>query len=202
MVLVVGLGNPGKKYEGTRHNVGFMAADLMVREASALAWKEKFSGVFARGDLFGHPAVLLKPMTFMNLSGDSVQPAMAFMKVAVGEVIVVHDELDVPYGEVRLKVGGGHAGHNGLRSIIERAGSPDFVRVRIGIGRPPPGFQGDVADYVLHDFDASERAELPGVLAKAVQATRSVVELGLASAMNAVNAKAPPRNGPRRGGTD
>ena len=196
-MLIVGLGNPGKKYQANRHNVGFMALDAMASEVPGLAWKEKFSGVFARGELFGRSLVLLKPMTFMNLSGDSVQPAMAFSKVALGDVIVVHDELDVPFGEVRLKVGGGHAGHNGLRSIIERAGSPDFVRVRIGIGRPPAGFRGEVADYVLHDFDASERAELPGVIAKAMDATKKVVTLGLAAAMNAVNAKAPVRNGPR-----
>jgi peptidyl-tRNA hydrolase, PTH1 family len=198
MLLVVGLGNPGKKYEGNRHNVGFMAVDAMARDVAGLAWKEKFSGVFARGELFGQSALLLKPMTYMNLSGDSVQPAMAFSKVEVGGVIVVHDELDVPFGEVRLKVGGGHAGHNGLRSIIERAGSPEFVRVRIGIGRPPPGFRGDVADYVLHDFDANERAELLGIIASALDATKKVATLGTAAAMNAVNAKAPPRNGPKK----
>jgi PTH1 family peptidyl-tRNA hydrolase len=198
MFLVVGLGNPGKKYAANRHNVGFMALDAMAGDVSGLAWKEKFSGVFARGELFGQCAGLLKPMTFMNLSGDSVQPAMAFTKASVSEVIVVHDELDVPFGEVRLKVGGGHAGHNGLRSILERAGSPDFVRVRIGIGRPPPGFRGDVADYVLNDFDPSEKAELAAILARAVLATKKVMTLGTAAAMNELNAKAPPRNGPRK----
>jgi PTH1 family peptidyl-tRNA hydrolase len=197
-MLIVGLGNPGKKYQANRHNVGFMALDAMAAEVPGFAWKEKFSGVFGRGELCGQSRVLLKPMTFMNLSGDSVQPAMAFCKVAVGEVVVIHDELDVPFGEVRLKVGGGHAGHNGLRSIIERAGSPDFVRVRVGIGRPPAEFRGEVADYVLHDFDASERAELPDLLAKAILATKQVLTLGLAAAMNVVNAKAPPRNGPRK----
>jgi PTH1 family peptidyl-tRNA hydrolase len=195
--LIAGLGNPGKKYAANRHNVGFMAVDLIAGLSSGVAFREKFSGLFARADVFGQPAALLKPMTFMNLSGDSVQPAIAFTKVSVGDVIVVHDELDVPFGEVRLKVGGGHAGHNGLRSIIERAGSADFVRVRVGIGRPPPGFRGDVADYVLSDFDASERAELPDVLSKAVEATRKVFGLGIAAAMNVVNAKAPPRNQPR-----
>jgi peptidyl-tRNA hydrolase, PTH1 family len=197
--LVVGLGNPGKKYAAHRHNVGFMALDAMERLGTGFAWKEKFSGLHARGELFGQSALLLKPMTYMNLSGGSVQPAMAFAKVDLGSVIVIHDELDVPFGEVRLKLGGGHAGHNGLRSILERAGGADFVRVRIGIGRPPAGFAGDVADYVLHDFDASERAELPGVLDKAVEATKRVMTDGVAAAMNAVNAKAPPRNGPRKG---
>ncbi len=198
MLLIAGLGNPGKKYDGNRHNVGFMVLDAMAREASGLAWKEKFSGVFGRGELFGQGAAFLKPMTYMNLSGDSVQPAIAFTKVGVGEVIVVHDELDVPFGEVRLKVGGGHAGHNGLRSIIERAGSPDFVRVRVGIGRPPPGFRGEVADYVLQDFNSSERAELPDIIGKAMLATKKVLTLGVAAAMNEVNAKAPPRNGPKK----
>lgn len=198
MLLVVGLGNPGKKYAANRHNVGFMAVDAMAEGVPGLAWKEKFSGVFARPELFGQSVMLLKPMTFMNLSGDSVQPAMAFTKATVPEIVVLHDELDVPFGEVRLKVGGGHAGHNGLRSMIERLGSPDFVRVRIGIGRPPAGFRGDVADYVLHDFDGSEKAELPEVIAKAVLATKKVATLGAAAAMNEVNAKAPPRNGPRK----
>jgi PTH1 family peptidyl-tRNA hydrolase len=198
MYVVVGLGNPGKKYAGNRHNVGFMALDALAGEASGLSWKEKFSGVHARGELSGQSVMFLKPMTYMNLSGDSVQPAMAFAKVAVAEILVLHDELDVPFGEVRLKVGGGHAGHTGLRSMIERLGSPDFVRVRIGVGRPPAGFAGDVADYVLQDFNASERAELPGIVAKALVATKSVLTLGPAAAMNAFNAKAPPRNGPRK----
>jgi PTH1 family peptidyl-tRNA hydrolase len=201
MFLVVGLGNPGKKYDGNRHNVGFMALDAMARDVSGLAWKEKFSGVFGRGDLFGQASMLLKPMTFMNLSGDCVQPAQAFTKAQVGEIVVVHDELDVPFGEVRVKVGGGHAGHNGLRSIIERVGSPEFVRIRVGIGRPPPGFRGDVADYVLQNFDMAERAELPDVLARALDATKQVMTLGAAAAMTAVNAKAPPRNAARKAAT-
>lgn len=116
-------------------------------------FKEKFSGVWTKGEIAAggkrHPAALLEPMTFMNLSGDSVQPAAAFLKVAPAQVIVVHDELDLPWKDVRLKVGGGHAGHNGLRSILQRLGTPEFVRVRVGVGRPPPGFKGDVADYVL-----------------------------------------------------
>jgi PTH1 family peptidyl-tRNA hydrolase len=192
--LVVGLGNPGRKYEGNRHNVGFMVADELVRGLGLPEFREKFSGVFTRGD----DVVVLKPMTFMNLSGQSVQPAAAFLKVALAEMVVVHDELDVPFGEVRVKVGGGHAGHNGLRSIIERLG-PDFVRVRVGIGRPPSDFRGEVADYVLHDFDAVERAQLGDVVGKAVDAARKVMSLGVQPAMNVVNAKAPPRNGPKNG---
>jgi PTH1 family peptidyl-tRNA hydrolase len=185
MYLVVGLGNPGKKYAGNRHNVGFMAVDRLHAERRLAEWREKFSGVYSRGD----DVMVLKPMTFMNVSGDSVQPAAAFVKVDPAHVIVLHDELDLPWGDVRLKSGGGHAGHNGLRSIIERLGTSDFLRVRIGIGRPPPGFPGEVADFVLHDFDGAERAELPDVLAHAVSAVNAVVEKGFALAQNVVNTR-------------
>jgi len=187
--LVVGLGNPGKKYSGNRHNVGFMAVDRLRDERAMPDWKEKFSGVFTRGSGFGDDLMLLKPMTYMNISGDSVQPAAAFVKVEPARVIVLHDELDLAYGDVRLKQGGGHAGHNGLRSIIQRLGTPDFLRVRIGIGRPPPDFRGDVADFVLSDFDASERAELPDVLGRVISAIQAVVEKGFASAQNTVNTR-------------
>lgn len=190
MYLVVGLGNPGKKYAGNRHNVGFMAVERLRDERGLPAWREKFSGVFSRGSAFGDDLMLLEPQTYMNLSGDSVQPAAAFVKVDPAHLVVLHDELDLPFGDVRLKVGGGHAGHNGLRSILGRLGSPEFVRVRIGIGRPPPGFRGDVADYVLSDFDASERAELPDVVARAVAAVAAVVEKGPAAAQNAINTRA------------
>ncbi len=189
MYLVVGLGNPGKKYAGNRHNVGFMAIDRLREERGLPEWKEKFSGVFARGSGFGDDLMLLKPATYMNVSGDSVQPAAAFVKVDPAHVIVLHDELDIAFGDVRLKQGGGHAGHNGLRSIIQRLGTPEFVRVRIGIGRPPPGFRGDVADFVLSDFDASERAELPDVLARVTSAVQAVVEKGPALAQNVVNTR-------------
>ncbi|HSQ67101.1 MAG TPA: aminoacyl-tRNA hydrolase [Polyangiaceae bacterium] len=189
MYLVVGLGNPGKKYERNRHNVGFMVADRLRADGGLPDYKEKFSGVFSRGRVSTDDAMVLKPMTFMNLSGDSVQPAAAFVKVDPAHVIVVHDELDLPFGDVRVKVGGGHAGHNGLRSIIERLGTPDFLRVRVGIGRPPPDFRGEVADYVLSDFDSSDRAELPDVLARAAEAVRLIVDKGPGPAQNAVNTR-------------
>jgi len=185
MHLVVGLGNPGKKYSGNRHNVGFMAVDKLADERRLPEWREKFSAVYSRGD----ELMVLKPMTFMNVSGDSVQPAAAFVKVEPAQIVVLHDELDLPWGDVRLKLGGGHAGHNGLRSIIGRLGTPDFVRVRIGIGRPPAGFRGEVADFVLQDFDSAERAELPDVLARAVSAVNAVLEKGFAAAQNTVNTR-------------
>ncbi len=188
MHLVVGLGNPGKKYAGNRHNVGFLAVEELRRRESLADFKEKFSGVWTKGEVGGKSIALLRPLTYMNLSGDSVQPAAAFLKAEPAEIIVVHDELDLPFGEVRLKVGGGHAGHNGLRSIIERLG-PEFVRVRVGIGRPPAGFRGEVADYVLQDFDSAERAELPDVITRAIDAAMRVVAVGIAPAMNVTNEK-------------
>jgi PTH1 family peptidyl-tRNA hydrolase len=183
--LVVGLGNPGKKYENNRHNVGFMAVDQIHRLEALGDFKEKFSGVLAKGD----QVAVLKPMTFMNLSGDSVQPACAFLKIEPQNVIVLHDEIDLPFGDVRIKQGGGHAGHNGLRSIIARLGTPDFVRVRIGVGRPPPDFKGDVADFVLQGFDPVERAELPAIVDKAVAAARAILKHGALAAMGTANVR-------------
>jgi len=193
-VLVVGLGNPGKKYEGNRHNLGFMIVDELRRTLSLSDYREKFSGVWSKGD----DVSLLKPMTYMNLSGDSVQPCAAFLKVAPSDIVVVHDEVDLPFANVKIKVGGGHAGHNGLRSIIQRLGTADFVRVRAGVGRPPPEFRGEVADYLLADFNASERAELPDVIQRAVAAVRAILDQGAQVAMNALNAKAPARNAPAK----
>jgi PTH1 family peptidyl-tRNA hydrolase len=181
--LVVGLGNPGRQYEGNRHNVGFMVVDELRTGESLVDYRDKFSGAFAKGDAVS----VLKPMTFMNLSGESIQPAAAFLKVAPADIVVVHDELDLPFGDVRLKMGGGHAGHNGLRSIVQRLGTPEFVRVRVGIGRPPPGFMRDVADWVLSDFDAVERKELPDVVARAIAAVKRVLAEGPGAAMAVVN---------------
>jgi PTH1 family peptidyl-tRNA hydrolase len=190
--LVVGLGNPGKKYEKNRHNVGFMVVEHLARTHGMPDFKEKFSGVWTKGELSvgstRFPVALLKPGTFMNLSGDCVQPAAAFLKVEPKNVIVVHDELDLPWRDVKLKVGGGHAGHNGLRSLIDRLGGPDFVRVRVGVGRPPPGFKGDVADFVLQNFDTMEGVELPEVIDRACTAVEAVVAKGAPAAMNALNA--------------
>jgi peptidyl-tRNA hydrolase, PTH1 family len=193
--LVVGLGNPGKKYEKNRHNVGFMAVERLARAHGLPDFKEKWNGLWTKGELSvggtRRPVALLLPQTFMNLSGDCVQPAAAFLRVESGNVIVIHDELDLPWQDVRLKVGGGHAGHNGLRSIIGRLGTPEFIRVRVGVGRPPAGFRGDVADYVLQDFDSVERAELPDIVERACTAVEKVLAGGIQSAMNATNTKPP-----------
>ena len=197
MWLIVGLGNPEKKYSGNRHNVGFMTADEIRSSIGAPEWKSKWGARTSKGTAWGDDLTLLEPLAYMNLSGECVQPAAAFLKIGPERIVVVHDELDLAFGEVRLKVGGGHAGHNGLRSIIARLGSPDFVRVRVGVGRPPPEFRGDVADWVLSDFDKVERSALPDIVARAVDAVRRVVESGLPAAMNVVNAKAPARPPPK-----
>ncbi len=190
MWLVVGLGNPGKEYASHRHNVGFMVVDEIASRLRADAFRDKFSGSFAKGRAGDEELVLLKPMTFMNLSGQSVQPAAAFFKVDPPHVIVIHDEIDLPFADVRLKVGGGHAGHNGLRSIVGSLGTADFVRVRVGVGRPGPGFRGEVADYVLSSFDSSERAELQDVLSNATESVLDVLARGATAAMNKLNTKA------------
>lgn len=188
MLLVVGLGNPGAQYADTRHNFGFLAVDALASRLKADPFRDKFSGELSRARAGDEELILLKPQTFMNVSGQSVQPAAAFFKVPVAGVVVLHDELDLPFGEVRLKVGGGHAGHNGLRSLIERLGSPDFVRVRLGIGRPPPAFR-DVADYVLARFSAEEKPLVAGLCDQAAEVVRELATRGVQAAMNRHNAR-------------
>ena len=186
--LLVGLGNPGREYAESRHNVGFMVADWLCARGGG-SYREKFSGQTARVTVEGSPCVLLKPETYMNESGRSVQPAAAFLKVPPADIVVVHDEVDLPFGDVRIKVGGGHAGHNGLRSIIRHLGTADFVRIRIGVGRPPPGYGGEMADFVLGGFGPVERAELPDVVAKAGRAFERIFAVGLERAMNELNTR-------------
>jgi PTH1 family peptidyl-tRNA hydrolase len=191
-VLVVGLGNPGRAYAAHRHNVGFMVVDQLAARLRADAFRDKFSGELARAEIAGEPVLLLKPMTYMNESGRSVQPALAFFKAELDELLVVHDELDLPFGTLRLKHGGGHAGHNGLRSIVGALGTGDFGRLRVGIGRPPPGFRGEVADFVLSRFDAIEAAQLPDLLQRAVETVLEVASRGFRAAMNARNTREKP----------
>lgn len=188
--LVVGLGNPGAEYAKNRHNVGFMVVERLVEQWKAPALKEKFSGRFTKASVGKNDeAVLLTPLTFMNLSGESVRKAMDFFKIPLANVLVVHDEMDLPFRDVRVKVGGGAAGHNGLKSIIQHA-SADFVRLRIGVDRPP---RGSAEDWVLGNFDVSESAELPDVLHAAALAAESVVLKGPAAAQNSTNTKAKAR---------
>jgi len=191
MLLVVGLGNPGAKYANNRHNVGFMVVDRLAERLKAPPFRDKFSGSFTRAAV--PDVVLLKPMTYMNLSGESVQAAMKFFKVGLADVVVLHDELDLTFGDLRLKVAGGTAGHNGLKSMLQHCGGDGFVRMRIGIGRPRSE-KGDnaVVSHVLGDFSSSERAQLSDVLDHAALGVESIVDKGIASAMNAFNARPKP----------
>ncbi len=157
MLLLVGLGNPGPKYERNRHNVGFLAVDEIVHRHSFQPWRVKFEGLAAEGTIDGVRTLALKPQTFMNNSGDSVGPAMRFYKLAPPQVVVLHDELDLAPFKVKVKQGGGHAGHNGLRDIEAHIG-PDFRRVRIGVGHP--GDKARVLSHVLNDFAKVEEADL------------------------------------------
>lgn len=193
MILVAGLGNPGPRYAETRHNAGFWAIDHLASAQPALAWKARFHGQFAPANLAGQGIGLLKPETFMNESGRSVLAALTFFKLAPADVVVIHDELDLPLGEVRLKQGGGHAGNNGVRSIAGAIG-PAFVRVRVGIGRPDPSFRGDIADFVLSSLPPADRTVLQGAVAKAAEVVSLLVAQGLPAAMNVTNQRAPQRN--------
>lgn len=187
MILLVGLGNPGKRYAETRHNIGFAVVDRVVERAGSKPWREKFSALFTELELEGQRVAALKPQTFMNDSGRSVGAAATFFKIEPRNVLVVHDELDVPFGTVKLKLGGGEAGHNGLRSVSQHLGTKDYVRIRVGIGKPPAGFHGSGADFVLEGFAPAERAQLGGLVDQASDAVALVVGRGLDHAMNVTN---------------
>ncbi|MDX1782247.1 MAG: aminoacyl-tRNA hydrolase [Thalassovita sp.] len=161
MQLWVGLGNPGTKYAGNRHNIGFMALDRIADDHGFSPWRSKFNGLVSEGKLGSQKVILLKPETFMNRSGQSVGEAMRFYKLSVGDVVVFHDELDLAPGKIKVKQGGGHAGHNGLRSIHAHIGA-DYGRVRLGIGHP--GHKDRVAGYVLSDFAKADQGWLDDLL--------------------------------------
>lgn len=167
MILVVGLGNPGPEYARNRHNIGFMAADELVRRHSFGPWRIKFQGEMAEGTIAGAKVLVLKPMTYMNLSGQSVAAAARFLKAAVEDIVVIHDELDIAPGRLRVKRGGGAGGHNGLKSIDQHLGQ-NYRRVRLGIGHP--GDKDRVAGYVLHDFAKADSwlEPLTGAVAEAM----------------------------------
>jgi len=161
MLIFAGLGNPGAKYAGNRHNIGFMALDMIARDHGFGPWKARFQGQTSEGTLSGEKVLLLKPDTFMNLSGQSVGEAMRFFKLDTTDITVFHDEIDLAPGKVRVKDGGGHAGHNGLRSIHQHIG-PHYSRVRMGVGHP--GRKEAVPGYVLHDFAKADQDWLDDVL--------------------------------------
>ncbi len=161
MKLIVGLGNPGERYEKNRHNIGFMTVDAIVRDYGFSSSKTKHSALTYDGQIAGQRVIAIKPQTYMNLSGQSVQQVCAFYRISIGEVVVLHDDLDLPLGRVKAKQGGGHGGHNGLRSIDAHCGK-EYARIRMGIGHP--GDKNRVQSYVLQNFAKAEQADLELVI--------------------------------------
>jgi PTH1 family peptidyl-tRNA hydrolase len=184
--LIVGLGNPGARYQWTRHNAGFMVLDRLSHVAGIPIVKKSASALAGEGFWQGQRLFLLKPQTFMNLSGRSVAEVARFHKIPCEDIVVVHDDLDTPFGRVRLKKGGGHAGHNGLRSIFSDFGTRDFLRLRIGIGRPVGD---EVVNYVLNPFSAKEMQDLPYILDGAIDVLESLFSTGLEKTMSLYNNK-------------
>lgn len=187
--LVVGLGNPGPSYADNRHNIGFLVADLLAERVGGRFKAHKGRAQLVEGRLGGfggHRVAIAKPMTYMNLSGGPVSSVRDFFKIPPDRIVVIHDELDIPFGALRLKSGGGDNGHNGLRSVTQSLGTRDYLRVRFGIGRPP-GRQ-DPADFVLRDFSPAERKELPFLIDRAADAVESLLLGDLAAAQNTYHA--------------
>ena len=187
-LLVAGLGNPGREYARNRHNVGYMVVDELARRHGG-SWRAKFNGRLAEVRIDGHKVALLKPETYMNDSGRSVKAAMRFFKLEPDAVLVVHDESDLELGRLQARRGGGLAGHNGLRSIASQLGTPDFLRLRVGVGRPGRGDRRQLADYVLADFEPHEDAER--LVAAAADAVEALDAEGLEAAQNSINTRSP-----------
>ncbi|HVT06852.1 MAG TPA: aminoacyl-tRNA hydrolase [Polyangia bacterium] len=195
MHLVVGLGNPGPEYRDNRHNLGFMVVDVLGARARGSSPRAKFGAELSEVTLAGARVLLCKPMEFMNVSGQAVARVAGFWKIPVADIVVVHDELDLPFGRLKLGAGGGHGGHNGVRSMLADLGDAGFARVRVGVGRPAPG-RGDPADYLLSDFSRAEAKELPALIDLAADAVETIVKSGLTTAMNKFNTK-PTNNNPK-----
>ena len=185
MKLLVGLGNPGPEYARTRHNVGFLVADEVARMVGAGFTLRKFGAEIAEAAAGGERFWIVKPQSYMNHSGEAVGAAMRFWKLSPADVVVAHDDLELEAFRVQVKVGGGHGGHNGLRSVNAHVGSPDYARVRVGVGRPP--VQVDPADWVLGRFPRSEDRDVEDVVERGAAAARAVVVDGAAKAMNEFN---------------
>ena len=180
--LIAGLGNPGPQHAGNRHNVGFMVADLLAERLGARFKRDRSRADVATGLLAGTPVILAKPLSFMNLSGGSVAALRGFYKLPADRILAIHDELDLDFGSVRVKTGGGENGHNGLRSVSSSLGTKGYHRLRIGIGRPPGRM--DPAAFVLRDFSSSEKGQLPELLDRAADMAEALVSHGLAATQN------------------
>jgi PTH1 family peptidyl-tRNA hydrolase len=180
--IIAGLGNPGPEYASTRHNAGQMVLAVLADRIGARFKAHRSRCEIAEGRLANQPVTLARPLSYMNLSGAPVTALTGFYKTSPQRLVVIHDELDIPFGTVRLKLGGGDNGHNGLRSISQALGTRDYYRVRFGIGRPPGRM--DAASYVLHDFTSAERKDLPWAIDRAADATEELIAQGLTEAQN------------------
>lgn len=187
MKIIAGLGNPGDQYRLTRHNMGFLVADALADDAGIAIQKKKFEALLGDGRLGDHRVLLVKPQTFMNLSGQSVRQVIDFYQKTAEDLIVVHDDLDLPFGTVRIKVGGGDGGHKGVRSLMDHLGEDAFTRVRLGIGKPP--FRDDTEYYVLQPFPKADLEALAEVVRKACEAIREILDSGVRPAMNRYNTR-------------
>ena len=185
MKLVAGLGNPGEEYARSRHNVGFLVAAELARALRASFTARKFGAEIAAAATAGERVWIVKPQTYMNLSGEAVGAALRFWKLGLEDLVVVHDDLELEPFRLQVKVGGGHGGNNGVKSVTAHVGGPGYVRVRVGIGRPPGPV--DPADYVLGKFPRGEEKQLDECVAGAVAAARTICELGAVKAMNQFN---------------
>ena len=195
--LFVGLGNPGTEYEATRHNAGFWWVDALARELKlSLVADRSYHGLLARGNVNGQTVWLLEPQTYMNLSGKSVASLARFFKIAPQDILVVHDELDVPPGQAKLKFGGGHGGHNGLRDIHAQLGTGDYWRLRLGIGHP--GDKNEVADWVLKKPAPADREAIEGCVARTLKAAPELLAGDMPKATLVVHTHKPPRPKPPR----
>lgn len=185
MKIVLGLGNPGKKYERTRHNLGYFVVDRLALEKRIAVNEKKYHSLTGLWHLDGEKILLAKPQTYMNHSGEAARHLLRYLPVEAGDLVVIHDDLDLPFGRIRIRKRGSAGGHRGVSSILEALGEENFFRVRIGIGRPPAG--GDPTDYVLERFSAAEAAGLEDVIARAAEAVQCLLEEGSRRAMEKFN---------------
>jgi peptidyl-tRNA hydrolase, PTH1 family len=185
--IIAGLGNPGVRYRWSRHNIGFQVVDQLARDRNISAVQKRFNSLFGSGWIDSEKVLVLKPLTFMNLSGGAVRKAIDFFGLGTENLIVVHDDLDLSFGALRIKRGGGSGGHQGIRSIIESLGTGDFPRLKIGIGRPPPKME--AADYVLASFEEDEKSDLGEILQRASEALVVMLTEGLDVALNRCQGK-------------
>lgn len=176
MKLVIGLGNPGEKYKGTRHNIGFITVDEMAYQEHLTFDKALFDATFVQTTVNGEKVILMKPLTYMNLSGEAVRPLMNYYKIAVEDIVVIYDDMDLPVGKIRLRQKGSAGGHNGVKSIISCLGTDQFNRIKVGVGRPAPGRS--VVNHVLARFEKEEQEDMIQAVSKSVDAVRDWIEQG------------------------